>query len=70
LNWNYDPSSQESDMKSMEDLFYNTLQDVYYTEKQLLRALPKLAKNSSNAELEKALTSHRHETEEQVQRLE
>jgi ferritin-like metal-binding protein YciE len=57
-------------MKSMDDLFHNTLQDVYYTEKQLLRALPKLARSSSNAELEKALTDHRHQTEGHVRRLE
>jgi ferritin-like metal-binding protein YciE len=57
-------------MKSMEDLFHNALQDVYYAEKQLLRTLPKLAKNSSDAELEKALINHRHETEGQVRRLE
>lgn len=57
-------------MKSMDDLFHNMLQDVYYTEKQLLRTLPKLARKSSNAELERALTDHREETENQVQRLE
>lgn len=57
-------------MKSMEDLFHNALQDVYYAEKQLLRTLPKLARNSSNAELERALTDHRRETEGHVRRLE
>jgi ferritin-like metal-binding protein YciE len=57
-------------MKTMEDLFYGLLQDVYYAEKQLLRALPKMAKNAANPELEKALVTHRDETETQVQRLE
>lgn len=57
-------------MKTMEDLFYGLLQDVYYAEKQLLRALPKMAKNAANPELEKALLTHRDETETQVQRLE
>jgi ferritin-like metal-binding protein YciE len=57
-------------MKSMEDLFHNALQDVYYAEKQLLRTLPKLAENSSDAELEKALTNRRRETEHQVRQLE
>lgn len=54
----------------MDDLFHNVLQDVYYAEKQLLRTLSKLAKKSSNTELEKALSHHRDETENQVQRLE
>lgn len=57
-------------MKSMDDLFHNVLQDVYYAEKQLLRALPKLAKKSSNVELEKAFNHHRDETESHVHRLE
>jgi ferritin-like metal-binding protein YciE len=61
---------QEIIVKSMDDLFHNVLQDVYYAEKQLLRTLPKLARRSSNAELEKALNHHRDETENQVQRLE
>ncbi len=57
-------------MKSMEELFHALLQDVYYAEKQLLKALPKLAKKSSNAELEKAFTDHQAQTEGHVQRLE
>jgi ferritin-like metal-binding protein YciE len=57
-------------MKSMEDLFYGLLQDVYYAEKQLLKALPKMAKKASNPELEKAFLQHRDETETQVERLE
>ncbi len=57
-------------MKTMEELFYAQLQDVYYAEKQLLKALPKLAKNSTNEQLAEAFTNHRDETEEQVERLE
>jgi ferritin-like metal-binding protein YciE len=57
-------------MKSMEELFYAQLQDVYYAEKQLLKALPKLAKNSTNDRLAEAFTNHLHETEKQVDRLE
>jgi len=57
-------------MKSMEDLFYGLLQDVYYAEKQLLKALPKMAKNATSPELEKAFLQHRDETETQVERLE
>jgi ferritin-like metal-binding protein YciE len=57
-------------MRSMDELFHAQLQDVYYAEKQLLKALPKLAKNSSNERLTEAFTTHLHETEGQVERLE
>jgi ferritin-like metal-binding protein YciE len=57
-------------VKSMEELFHAQLQDVYFAEKQLLKALPKLAKNSTNEELREAFTHHLQETEGQVDRLE
>jgi ferritin-like metal-binding protein YciE len=57
-------------IKTMDDLFFGLLQDVYYAEKQLVRALPKLAKNSSNPDLQRAFTSHLEETKGHVQRLE
>jgi Domain of unknown function (DUF892) len=57
-------------MKSMEELFHAQLQDVYFAEKQLLKALPKLAKNSTNEQLAQAFTHHLKETEGQVDRLE
>ena len=57
-------------MKSMDDLFYNLLEDVYYAEKQLVKTLPKLAKKSTSPELEKAFMDHRSETEQHVERLE
>ena len=53
-------------MKSMDDLFYNLLEDVYYAEKQLVKTLPKLAKKSTSPELEKAFMDHRSETEQHV----
>jgi ferritin-like metal-binding protein YciE len=56
-------------MRSMDELFHSLLQDVYFAEKQLLKALPKLAKNSANQKLREAFTTHRGETEEQVERL-
>src|SRR5215470_12161436 len=55
--------------KSMNDLLMNTMQDVYYAERQILKALPKLAKASENEELKNALMHHREETEGQVERL-
>lgn len=57
-------------MQSLADLFHDTLRDVYWAEKHLVKALPKLAKAASSVKLADALTSHRAETEEQVARLE
>lgn len=57
-------------VKSMDDLFYHLLQDVYYAEKQLLKTLGKLAKKVSSPDLEKAFLNHRDETEGQIERLE
>lgn len=57
-------------MKTLEDLFYGMLQDVYYAEKQLLKALPKMAKQASNNELTQAFLKHRDQTEGQIGRLE
>jgi ferritin-like metal-binding protein YciE len=56
-------------MKSMDDMFHALLQDVYYAEKQLLKALPKMAKKATNQELAKAFLDHRDETEGQIGRL-
>ena len=55
--------------KGLEDLLYETMQDVYYAERQILKALPKLAKASQNDKLKQALTHHREETQGQVERL-
>jgi ferritin-like metal-binding protein YciE len=57
-------------MKNLEDLFHALLQDVYYAEKQLTKALPKMAKQADNGELKKAFTDHLEETEGHVERLE
>ncbi|MGQ4272887.1 YciE/YciF ferroxidase family protein [Terrihabitans sp. B22-R8] len=57
-------------VKSMEDLFLNTLKDVYHAEKQVLKALPKMAKKTTSPELKAAFETHRTETEGQVERLE
>ena len=57
-------------MKTMNDLFLHVLKDIYYAEKQILKALPKMAKEAETPELKKALEQHQHETEGQVERLE
>jgi ferritin-like metal-binding protein YciE len=56
--------------KGLEDLFLATLKDVYYAEKQILRALPKMAKAAESDELRQAFEKHRAETEGHVERLE
>ena len=55
--------------KTMNDLLLMTMQDVYYAERQILKALPKLAKASESEELKNALMHHREETQGQVERL-
>jgi len=56
-------------IKSMDELFVATLKDIYYAEKQILKALPGMVKKAKEPELKKALESHRKETEGQVERL-
>jgi ferritin-like metal-binding protein YciE len=55
---------------SLQDLYLHELKDIYNAEKQLLQALPKMAKNTSHNELRKAFEQHKQVTEEQVRRLE
>lgn len=57
-------------MKSLDDLFIHFLQDVYYAERQLLKALPKMAKNAQEPALKNAFMTHRDETVHQIERLE
>ena len=58
------------DIKTMDDLFLHTLQDVYYAENQIVRALPKMIDKATNRELAAGLRDHLRETEGQVIRLE
>lgn len=55
--------------KTLQDLFHDTLKDIYYAEKQILGALPKMAKAAQSAELKAAFLKHRDQTEGQVERL-
>lgn len=57
-------------LKNLDDLFLHTLKDILYAEKQILKALPKMEKKASSAELKKAFAQHREETESQLERLE
>jgi ferritin-like metal-binding protein YciE len=58
------------DIKSMEDLFLHTLQDVYYAENQIVKSLPKMIEKATSRELAFGLRNHLAETENQVRRLE
>ena len=56
--------------KTLEDLFHDTLKDIYFAEKKILTALPKMAKAAQSDELRAAFEKHHAETEGQVERLE
>ena len=56
--------------KTLSDAFYETLKDVYYAEKQSVRALGKSAKAAKSSELKQAFEHHREESSHQVERLE
>lgn len=55
--------------KGLRELFEDELKDIYWAEKALLKAMPKMAKNASSKDLVKALEQHMKETEKQVERL-
>lgn len=56
--------------KTLENLLIDTLKDVYYAEKKILKALPKMAKAAQAPQLKSAFEKHRAETEGQIERLE
>jgi ferritin-like metal-binding protein YciE len=56
--------------KKLDELFHDTLKDIYFAEKKILSTLPKMAKAAQNEELKAAFEKHRGETEGQVERLE
>jgi len=57
-------------IENLNDLFLHTLQDMYFAENQVVKALPKMVKAADSADLAKALDKHLTETKEQVSRLE
>ena len=57
-------------LETLRDLFLNELRDMYHAEKQLVRALPRMAKAADSDELRRAIEKHLGETENQVRRLE
>lgn len=56
--------------KTLDDLFLDTLKDIYYAEKQIVKTLPKMAKAAQSPELKAGFEKHRDESEGHVDRLE
>jgi len=58
------------DIKTMNDLFVHQLQDIYYAEKQFVKALPTMAEKASDPQLKQGFLTHLEETRHHVTRLE
>jgi ferritin-like metal-binding protein YciE len=58
------------DIKNMDDLFVHTLRDIYYAEKQIVKALPDMIEKASDPQLKQGFQTHLRETENHVKRLE
>lgn len=55
--------------KTLDDLFLDTLKDIYYAERKILKALPKMKRAATNETLVAAFQKHHGETEDQIERL-
>lgn len=55
--------------KDLNDLFYDTLRDIYYAERKILKSLPKMARAAQSPELKAAFEKHEAQTESQIERL-
>jgi len=60
------PTSKE---KTLDDLFYDTLKDIYYAERKIVKALPKMARAAVAPELKTAFEKHKEQTQEHIERL-
>lgn len=58
------------EMESLRDLYIDELKDLWSAEKQILKALPRMAKAASSAELKRGFREHERQTREQVKRIE
>jgi ferritin-like metal-binding protein YciE len=56
--------------KTLDDLFLDTVKDIYYAEKQIVKALPKMAKAAQSSELKAGFEKHVEESEAHIERLE
>ena len=59
-----------ADIKTLDDLFVHTLQDIYYAENQITKALPKMISKATDPQLKQGFETHLRETENQIKRLE
>jgi ferritin-like metal-binding protein YciE len=55
--------------RNLDTLFHDTLKDIYYAERTILKALPKMARGAQSPELKQAFEKHKDETQGQVERL-
>lgn len=60
----------KKEAKTLDELFHDTLKDIYFAEKKILSTLPKMAKAAQSEELKAAFEKHHGETEGQIERLE
>jgi ferritin-like metal-binding protein YciE len=56
-------------MNNLDEMILHFMQDIYYAERQIMKALPKMAKAAQSLELKAAFTTHREETQGQIERL-
>ncbi len=59
-----------AEAKTLNDLFLDSLKDILFAERQILKALPKMARAATSPDLKTAIQSHRDQTEGQIERLE
>jgi ferritin-like metal-binding protein YciE len=57
-------------IKTLDDLFVHTLQDIYYAENQIAKSLPKMIEKATEPQLKQGLQQHLTETQNQIKRLE
>ena len=58
------------DIKTLDDLFVHTLQDIYYAENQITKALPNMISKATDPQLKQGFQTHLAETQNQIKRLE
>ena len=63
-------ATTKANTKTLDDLFLDTLKDIYFAEKQILKALPKMARAAQSEEGKDGFLQHRDETQGQIERLE
>src|SRR5687767_14598218 len=69
-NPNHEKELNIMSLDTLQDLFIDEIKDLYSAEKQLTKALPKMAKSAENQELKEGFERHLEETEGQIERLE